>query len=476
MKERRKTMLTQKPKSSTIKVNKILLIQPPSVTIKGERKICQVPLGLGYISANVNEEYDIKVIDAIVEGYDHEVPMGEEYIIFGLPFRKIREEIVQYEPDMVAISIQSTAFYLNGLAIAKITKHINKDIIVSVGGAYPSADYKKVIDSEFIDYIMIGEGEESFNELLEALNEKRKLNDVDGLIYKDSNKKVIMNPKRNYITDLDSLRSPFTKLQNVDRYFKINSAHFETKSSRATHMITSRGCPNDCDFCTIHDVWGYKYRMRSTENVLEEVAMLKEKYDITEIHFEDDNIAYNEERAIEIFKGLKKYNIKWGLPNGISLKTINKDLLKLMKESGCYTMALPFESASQNTLQNIIHKYVDLEHGANMVKEATKLGIETYGFFIVGFPGETMEDIRQTMEYSAGLGLTGIYIFYATPFPGTQLLKQVVARGYMSDDKDLFQLTIERPSFGTKNFTVEDLWDYVEGYKNQMRKKGYNYL
>ena len=72
--------------------------------------------------------------------------------------------------------------------------------------------------------------------------------------------------------------------------------------------------------------------------------------------------------------------------------------------------------------------------------------------------------------------LIGIYIFYATPFPGTQLLKQVVARGYMSDDKDLFQLTIERPSFGTKNFTVEDLWDYVEGYKNQMRKKGYNYL
>lgn len=458
------------------RINKILLIHPPSVTIKGERKICQAPLGLGYISSNLDEKYEVKVLDATLEGYDNEIKMGEEHIIFGLSFQKIREEIVSFAPDLVGISMQSTAYYINGLAVAKIVKYISRDIVVVVGGAYPSSDYTEVLSNEYIDYVVLGEGERSFAELVGAISDEKNVENIDGIAYMDSNGSIRVNPKTKYITDLDSLKFPLSKLLNMEGYFKINDAHFITKTSRATHMITSRGCPNDCSFCTIHDVWGYKYRERSALNVLAEVQQLIDDYGITEIHFEDDNIAYNRERAIVIFEGLKRYNLKWALPNGISIHTLDYGLLELMKQSGCYSMALPFESASQKTLKKIIHKHVDLDHGKNIVKMSRELGIETYGFFIVGFPGETIEEVKQTLRFSASLGLDGIYVFYATPFPGTKLLKEVRQKGYLPEDFNLHRLTIERPTFGTNEFSIDELRETVQEHIYQMKEEGYNYL
>lgn len=457
-------------------ISRILLVQPPAVTIRGERKICQAPLGLGYIASNLDEKFEVKILDTVVEGYEHETKLGEEHIIYGLPFLKIREAIEEFAPDLVGISMQSTAFYLNGSAIAKMVKYISRDIIVVAGGAYPSSNYLEVMANNTTDYVLLGEGEQSFSELANALNEGKGRETVDGLVYRDSSGDIRINPKTRPIYDLDKLKFPLTRYLSMEKYFNINHAHFDTRTARATHMITSRGCPNDCIFCTIHDVWGYKYRARSAKNVLQEIEQLAGDYNITEIHFEDDNLAYNRQRAIEIFEGLRQYRIQWALPNGISLPTLDYQLLQLMKESGCYSMALPFESASQNTLKNIIHKHVDFEHGRNVVQMAREIGIETYGFFIVGFPGETLEDIKHTLEFSSGLGLEGIYVFYATPFPGTKLLQKVKEKGYLPENFDVHWLTIERPTYGTDEYTIEELRETVQGYISKKKKEGYNYL
>jgi anaerobic magnesium-protoporphyrin IX monomethyl ester cyclase len=457
------------------KINKIMLILPPAITIEGQRKICQVPLGLLFLASGIKNDYDVKILDCVVEGYSNEKKSGGELIVYGLGFPEIREEIERFKPDVVGISMQSTAFFLNGKAIAKLAKYVDRDIIVVAGGAFPSSNPNIVIKDGNIDYIVIGEGEVSFRKLLDSLRFGTGIDAIDGIIYRKHGE-VVVNEKKTYIENLDGF--PFMDLSLVpyEKYFNIRDAHFVTNTEKATHIITSRGCPNDCSFCTIHDVWGYKFRARSSENVINEIDRLVNEYGITEIHFEDDNIAFDNARAVKIFEGLRKYGLSWALPNGISIKTLNRDLLKLMRESGCYSMALPFESGNLKTLKEIIRKDVDLEYSKKMCSYANDLGIETYGFFIIGFPGESYDDIMKTLDFSISLGLKGIYIFYATPFPGTRLLEQVKKLGYVSDDFDSVWLTIERPTFSTDLFNKDELYEFVKAYVAEKKSKGYNFL
>lgn len=458
------------------KIERVLFICPPAVAVKGVRKICQIPLGLLYLASSIKNDYEVKILDAVAEGYENEHTASGDLIVYGLSFLDIRTEIEKFNPDVVGISMQSTAFFLNGLAIAKLAKYVRKDVIVIVGGAYPSSNPEETIEHRNIDYAILGEGEQSLKQLLRVLNDEGDASAIDGIAYRTQSGSAVIKPRQQFIEDLDSLPFPDLRMVKRDKYFAIHDAHFETQTNRATHMITSRGCPNDCNFCTIHDVWGYKFRPRSARNVIDEVERLVGDFGIQEIHFEDDNLAYDHTRAVELFRMLRPFNLQWALPNGISIRTLSNDLLKQMRECGCFSMAMPFESGSPVTLQRIIKKQVDLDYGRAMCATANKLGIETYGFFVVGFPGETLNDIKATLDFSTSLDLTGIYIFYATPFPGTKLLQQIKELGYLPENFDAHRLTIAKPTFGTDSFTAQELHHEVSSYIERLSKDGHRFL
>ena len=183
---------------------------------------------------------------------------------------------------------------------------------------------------------------------------------------------------------------------------------------------------------------GRRWRARSAENVLAELEELKERYKVEEIKFEDDNLTANKNRAKEIFKGMieRRLNLKWNTPNGIAVWTLDEEMLELMKESGCYEITVAVESGDEEVLKKIVKKPVDLKRTQEMVKIIKKLGIETSGYFIIGFPGETRQQIMNTINYARSLELDRCYIFIFTPLPGTPLAQLAFEKELLKSDYD----------------------------------------
>ena len=189
-------------------------------------------------------------------------------------------------------------------------------------------------------------------------------------------------------------------------------------------VLSSRGCPYNCDYCAVNSIWKRKYRTRSIENIVDEIELLIKRYGVKEIHFEDDNLTLNRQRVIELCDEIKRRNLKfsWACPNGIRIDTLDEKLLKRMKESGCYSISFGIESGSQKVLDDV-HKRLDLKIVPGVVRTARKVGIETKGFFIVGFPTDTEETIRQTVEFAKSLPLDVAAFFVCMPLPGSKLFE-----------------------------------------------------
>ncbi|MDP2212196.1 MAG: radical SAM protein [Candidatus Aquicultor sp.] len=210
----------------------------------------------------------------------------------------------------------------------------------------------------------------------------------------------------------------------MDTYFTINRPHGTTSvRTPNTSIITSRGCPAKCIFCSIHSVWGRKFRARSPESVLEEIRHLRDDYGIQELQFEDDNLTFDATRAKSIFQGMidLKFDILWTTPNGVAAYALDDETLELMKKSGCYRICLAIESGNKEVLNKIIRKPLRLPIVKPLIAKVKDLGIAVDAFFVVGFPGETREQMADTFKFANGIGAENVNFFIATPYPGTKL-------------------------------------------------------
>ncbi len=443
---------------------KILLVQPPYKIYKHEPKGCQPPLGLAYIAAVLEKDYEMGILDCVVEGYDHESPAENDMIVYGLPQDEIKKRIEDFNPDIVGVSCLFSTQSKNMHAITSTVKSISDGIKVVVGGAHASACPDQVMKDKNVDYVIIGEGELSFQDLCASISsEDDSCKNIDGIAFRSDDKTVI-NPKSGFIDDLDSLPLPARHLLPMEKYFEINSPHGTvTKYNRSTPVITSRGCPMKCIFCSIHTVWGRKFRARSAIKVFEELKMLKEEYGIREVQFEDDNLTLNKRRAKEIFRlmidgGL---DIIWTTPNGLAAYTIDEELVALMKESGCQRACLAIESGDQDTLDNIVNKPVKLHKMPETISYFRKYGIAPDAFFVVGFPGETKEKIKKTFKYARSLDLENINFFVATPYPGTELDSICRTNNYIDADFDIEKARVGEAHISTPDFSSEELHNMI---------------
>jgi len=430
----------------------VLLIQPPLVAhtdFSSEPKGIHPPIGLAYIGAVLEKDYQVKIIDSVVEGYETEVQLGRNLIRYGITFEEMARRVEEFKPDVVGISNIFSSGFREALQTAALVKKSNPEIITLIGGPHPSALPQQVVENNEIDFAVIGEGEYSFKALLKGI-ETNDFSDLDGVAFKHIGK-VRVIPKTKFIQNLDELPFPARHLLSMDKYFEIGEAFIVTRKKPFTPLNTSRGCVANCTFCPVHATWGGKWRPRSADNVLEEIEYLVKTYGVKEIHFDDDNIVLNKKRAQKIFQGIidKKFDIVWTVPTGMALWAIDDGLLELMKESGCYKLYVAVESGDEHILKNVIKKPLELKKVKPLISTMKKLGIEVETFFVVGMPGETEESLKRTFKFARQLDTDATHYFFANPMPGTELWGVCEKMGYFREGFSLDKIRVERANIDT---------------------------
>ena len=367
----------------------------------------QPPLGLGYLANSVRPKHDVVILDSIKENIK-------------------REEFFSYlkdtSPDMVGFQVYTYDIPLLKEYL-KIAKKANK--ITIVGGPHPSAAPHETMTlfQEDLDFGFAGEAEIGFPLLLERLESSNQgFSDIPGLIWKEGSNIIINSPSYNQNIDQFSVA---WDLIRPDEYPEAQHGAFFERFPIAP-IIATRGCPFLCTFCAAHFVVGRKVRKRSIENIFEEINFLYEKYHIREFHLVDDNFTLNKKFVKNFCKKLLESNldISWATPNGVRLDTLDKECLEIMKESGLYLISVGIESGSDRVLK-MTKKELTVKKILNGVSVIKESGIDIAGFFMFGYPGETIEEMKKTIELSLKLPLIRANYFTFLPLPGTEIFNDM---------------------------------------------------
>jgi magnesium-protoporphyrin IX monomethyl ester (oxidative) cyclase len=447
---------------------KICLINPPQVRPKswGMPRVFP-PLGLTYIAAVLEPNHEIQIIDANGEGWRNTKQIENDILYCGLELKKKKKRIRRFNPDVCGITVPFSVANSISIQIADIIKRFDKEIPVIMGGPHPTVRPKQTLENDSVDYVVLGEGEHTIEELLNAIATNRSLKDVKGIVYKE-NGKIQITERRKYIDDIDSIPFPARHLLPMKEYF---AAYKEGRASqlmyvlheRWTTLFTSRGCPFHCIFCSINLTMGRKFRPRSPENVIAEITQLVERFKIGHICFQDDNMTANPKRAKQICKMMIEngFDITWTAPNGIRADTLDSELVNAMKRSGCRRVSLSPESGVQSVVTNIIKKKMDLKKVEDAVTLLNKEGIKVDASFVIGLPGETKEDIWNTIHFALKLkklGMESAGINMATPLYGTELYEKSIKNGYLiPDETNDFYLSSLEPLISTKEWSKEEI-------------------
>jgi len=442
---------------------RVLLIQPPFTILRTEAKKCHPPLGLAYLAAAIKDGFEVAVVDALAEGYKTEEDVDGEYLRYGLAPEGIKERVSSFSPDVVGVSCLFSAQAQNAHEICRIVKETDKGIITVMGGMHPTAAPREVLDDRNVDFIIAGEGELSFKGLLQAIEAKKDTGNVEGAGFMSAAGPKI-NPRAGYNEDLDAYPFPYWDIFPLEKYFKINNPHGgAAKRAPFLPVITSRGCPFECVFCSVHNLWGRGYRKRSAGNILNELSRLISRFGVREVLFEDDNLTFDKSRAKQIFEGMKdkKMDLTWSTPNGVAIQALDEELLGLMKESGCYSISIGVESGDERILKDVIRKPIELSRVKPLVRRARQLGLHTAAFFVVGLPGEDKGSLARTFRFAEGLDADNINFFFATPLPGTRLLDLCLQGRLIGEKLDYKKLKSDKPYFGTGPLSKEALASLV---------------
>ena len=237
-------------------------------------------------------------------------------------------------------------------------------------------------------------------------------------------------------------------------------------------VVTSRGCPCRCTFCSSTNLWGKHYRTRSAANVLQELDWLVDKFGIEEIKVQDDNLTVNKKRAGEIFQGMieRPYRLHWNTPNGIAVWTLDKEMLAMMKDSGCFEITMAIESGNQKVLDDLIRKPLKLDKAREINRACRELGISRFAYFIIGFPGETKAQIMDTIKFARELRLDMNAIFIYNPLPGSELFEECLKRGYITEESffevgnQYFSSVIDSEEWTAKELETLIRWEYLKNY------------
>ncbi len=358
---------------------------------------------------------------------------GHELRLFDMMEKRARasaiDEILEdFKPNLVAIhamSFQASCMH----ALAARIKSWDRKVPVAVGGPHPSAAPRWTLSDANVDVAAMGEGELTFVDLVDRAVDQKGFEGVPGTaVMKEG--ELILGPPREYVSDLDEIPFPAWDLIEPRRYFTdvMLNQNDITFRREVTTIFTSRACPFRCIFC--HNMFGKKFRGRSVENVLEEMKFLQRELGIRELHVIDDCFNCRPERAMQILTGMMEEGLDYKLafPNGMRGDRLPDGLLDLMKEAGVYKVNLGIESGDER-IQKMIRKGLSLEAIKDGIERTASRGIFTHGFFMLGFPTETEEEMRRTIDFAAASDLHTAGFAILSPFPGTEVSRMAAEAG-----------------------------------------------
>lgn len=327
------------------------------------------------------------------------------------PMKDLVKELKNFSPDYVGVTFSTPLFYQMVEIVEKV-KSYDKSIITIGGGPHSSSLPKETLKDSKIDMTVVGEGEETLLEIVSG----KSIQSIRGLCFK-KNKKILLNPRRELIKNLDDLPLPAWDLFDIKKY---KTSGLTSRKSPVGPIETSRGCPFGCIFCS-KSVFGRTWRAKSVDRVVNEIEYMLE-CGFKEIHVMDDGFSNDMKRAKNICDEITRRGLDfpWSLINGIRIDRIDKKLFEKMKKAGCYMVSFGIESGCQDILDRI-HKGIDLTKIKRAFKLANEVGIETLAFFMIALPNETEETIKKSIDFAKRLEPDMVKISITIPFPGTQL-------------------------------------------------------
>ena len=401
---------------------KILLINPPFYRLMGSH-FNGVNLGLGYIASVLKDNgHEVRIYNADYfnsKDYLNQREIFQQYTDYKLTLDnlghpvwvEIEENIRKYTPDMIGISM-FTGGYKSAKNIARIAKSVDKDIKVIVGGPHPTLDPEGTIACQDFDVVVRGEGEYTLLEIVEGKNTR----DILGLTYRRGNS-IVHNQDRPFIDNLDTLPHPCRDVAWADRN------HLDLG-----YIITGRGCPFCCTYCASPKIWKRKVRLRSVDSVMRELEELKGSINSSLVYFVDDTFTLYKERIKKICSAVIEngMNIKWKCDTRADC--MDEELAFLMKEAGCVCAKIGVESGSERILKEI-KKRESKETIKRAVSYIKKAGISLTTYLMAGFPQETDEDLRQTLEFAEELDADYYSLSIFAPYYGTEIYTELEKQG-----------------------------------------------
>lgn len=432
---------------------KLLLIDANNSWISKNKQVPEqavLPIGLMYLAAYLKEnikDIEIKLINTLVD-----INENSELI----------EEIKAYEPDLIGIRVLSTNLnYFN-----KLVKDIPTNFPIVVGGPHINLQPLQTLRNPRVDFIVLNEGEETFLRFISEFRKTKDFSEIKGLGFKKGSK-LIVNPRRAFIENLDKLPFPDYSLVDLEKYSKFLSYGYTFRKQGI--ILSSRGCPFNCHYC--FNFTGRKFRKRSAKNVFKEIKFLYDVYEIRDFFIVDDNFNVDRQRAIDIFNLIINSEIKINLyfTSGLRGDLVDKEFIDLMVKAGTIWVTFGVETVNKR-VQKFVNRISDNDKVKRAIEYCCEKGIMVGVFFMVGFPTETKVEAMETLNFIKSIPkITMPYLFGVKFYPGTKLYEigkqmQIID----SDDKNIFKPYHEINTHKTDKLSEEDFRELFTYYMREI--------
>lgn len=458
---------------------KIALISPQVVAAKNQIRKAQPPLGILSLAAVLEEKGfdEILLIDAVVEDFMHVDKLNDSsFIKFGALNDVIIDKINKFNPDIVGISCIFSAQAEGALSLSKDLKKYDSGLPILLGGGHVSFLFKEIMkENDCVDFILAGEADYTFAEFIDKYISGGDYNNIPGLVYRNGSK-VIKNQNAKFINDLNKLPFPAFHLIDMEKYFDIGMPHNPfVKSGRVGSIITSRGCPQRCYFCSAANYFGHTFRPLSSERVIEMIGFLVKKYSVKEIQILDDTFTTDYKRVIDICKGIKDFKLRITLPNGIRADipknhTKRFEMFKIMREAGVEQFGISVEHGDQVFLNEIINKKLDLREVIKTCDLAHDAGILVHANFMMGFPFENESNRQKTIDFARDLDADSFSVSLAAPLPGTRLWDIVNENNLFMESYDVNRMVYVNVNIVPDDISIDNLYKTVERLNRKLNE------
>lgn len=419
---------------------RILLMEAPWYTFFPNANQPNAPLGVAYIASVLRKDNDVLIYNpdakedsADTLGVNDFKNEMDDYMVYLESIKsdvhpvweELKKLIADFDPDVVGLTVRSAAFDVAAKTVG-VVKSVKKEIITILGGPHPTCCPEEMLRVEGVDFVVVGEGEDTITELIHKLKNKLPVDGVKGVGFKVGGR-IVVNKRRPLIEDLD--RIPFPAKDLILNKELMHPDHF-------CNIFATRGCPYQCVFCSSFNVWSRKVRYRSPENVVAEMKEMERLYNSEFFSFADDSFTVSKKWILKLCDLIKREKFKGYFRWTCNTKPvlIDEDIVVAMKEAGCVAIALGIESGNDAVLKRM-KKGTTVEQARKAVDILNKHKVKFSGQFLIGMPWETEEQIMDTINLMKELDPVSVMLSVAAPLPKTELFEEAVSMGLIERDK-----------------------------------------